>query len=268
MSESTTSHEPTAEEAEAVAQERASLETSLQLLWEGEPEAARGPKRSLRLEQIVAEAVEIADAEGLDAVSMRRLARELGVGTMSLYRYVPDKNVLLNLMINDVFALTNRSQVGIDKDWREALRERAYADRELYRRHFWLASINWTRPVIGPNLIDSMEHLLDGMTDLPLTDKEKTMLLSSLDAYVLGAVRQEIQSCVAAHEAGLTDNEFWYTQLPYLERAMESGRYPVMAQMDEDTWDGGWEQTFEMGIAFILDGIAAEVARRDQGKNA
>lgn len=265
MTESTTSDDLTAEEAEAIAQERASLETSLQLLWEGEPEAGRGPKRSLRLDQIVSTAVEIADEEGLDAVSMRRLARELGVGTMSLYRYVPDKNVLLNLMINHVFALEQRAEVGDEKDWRAALRERAYADRGLYQRHFWLVSVNWNRPVIGPNLVDSMEHLLEGITGVPLTDQEKTMLLSALDAYVLGSVRQEIQSCIAAQEAGLTDHEFWYTQLPYLERAMESGRYPVMAQMDENTWDGNWDQTFEMGIAFILDGIAAEIARRNHG---
>lgn len=87
------------------------LEKSLQLLWEGLPEPEKGPKPKLTLEQIVAAGIELADNEGVEALSMRKLAQQLDVGTMSLYRYVPSKDDLLNLMLDAAVTQIGRAHV-------------------------------------------------------------------------------------------------------------------------------------------------------------
>lgn len=237
------------------------LARSHQLLWDGVPESRKGPRPSLTLDRIVTTAVAIADAEGIEALSMRKLATELGVGTMSLYRYVPDKADLLNLMLDHV----NGAQLGRTDPagtWRDTLTAAAHDGRELYRVHRWLIQVNWSRPVLGPNSIAGLEQTMAGLADLPFSDQEKIVVVSQLDAYVTGSVRQEILYDAAAEESGLADEEFWTFQLPWLERAMESGRYPTMAAMSENSFDAGWEESFALGLRFLLDGIEREVARR------
>jgi AcrR family transcriptional regulator len=241
-------------------QARASLEASLELLWEGWEPSARGPKPTLTLERIVDAAIHVADADGVDALSMRRIARDLGVGTMSLYRYVPDKSVLLDLMLDRVSApsVTQRR-----RSWRKTLETLAWEGRTLYLRHPWLLQVNWSRPVLGPNTVAGMESVMSGMKRLPVTDREKIMLLTILDAYVVGSVRQQIMYEGAAEETGLSEEEFWGTQLPFLEQAMASGRYPTMASMAEDAFDAGWEDTFATGLRHLLDGLAANLPAED-----
>src|SRR5690606_39154128 len=222
---------------------------------------SRGPRRTLTLERIVETAITIADAEGLDALSMRRLARDLDVGTMSLYRYVPDKAVLLDLMLDRLSAPGPREDYA-DRPWREVLERNAVGGRELYLAHPWLMQVNWTRPVLGPSSTGGMELLMSQLAGLPLSDQEKMMIVSTVDGYVTGTVRQEIQYNAAVAEAGMSDEEFWSAQLPFLERAMNSGDYPTMAGMSEDTFDAGWEQTFRFGLRLLLDGLERELDRR------
>jgi AcrR family transcriptional regulator len=238
------------------------LEHSLVLLWEGRPSTAKGPKPTLNLEQIVDPAVEIADADGVDGLSMRRLARELGVGTMSLYRYIPDKSVLLDLMLDRVSDPAQHEHDLSARSWREVLRLVAWEGRSLYLRHPWLLQVNWTRPVLGPNSVAGLEVVMAGLADLAFSDREKIMVMSALDAYANGMVRQQIMYENAAEETGIGEEEFWGAQLPTLERAMASGNYPTMAAMAEDSFEGGWEETFALGLGHLLDGIAADVERR------
>jgi AcrR family transcriptional regulator len=244
-------------------QARSSLELSLELLWEGRPPAAKGPKPGLTLNQIVTMAVELADADGLEALSMRRLARELGVGTMTLYRYVPDKSVLLDLMLDQVSAPVPDQRPRQGAPWREVLEAEARQGRALYLRHPWLLQVNWTRPVLGPNTVAGLELTMASLTDLPMRDQEKIMVISELDAYVIGSVRQQVMYELAAEETGVTDEEFWGAQVPALERAMDSGDYPVLAAMEEDSFDADWEETFTFGLRHLLDGIEADAARRE-----
>lgn len=235
---------------------------SLELLWEGRPRTTKGPRPALSLEQIVDTAVAVADTEGIEALSMRRLARELGFGTMSLYRYVPNKSVLLDLMLDRVSAppLPARSR----GSWREVLESDAWQGRALYLRHRWLLQVNWTRPVLGPNTVAGLELTMAGLAELPLGDREKIVVVSALDAYVVGSVRQEILYENAATETGLSDEEFWNLQHPALESAMASGDYPVMAAMAEDSFSAGWEETFAYGLRLWLDGLAADIARGER----
>ncbi|MGC5614697.1 TetR/AcrR family transcriptional regulator [Georgenia sp. Z1491] len=236
------------------------LARSHQLLWEGLPPATKGPRPTLTLDQIVTAGIGIADSEGIDALSMRRLATELGMGTMSLYRYVPSKAELLNLMLDHVSG-AQLGRVDPDGDWRATLTSVARRGREMYLSHRWLLQVNWSRPVLGPGSVSQMEETVAGLTDLPFGDQKMMMVVSLLDAYVVGSVREEILYERAAEESGMTEDEFWDNQIPVLTRAMESGSYPAMAALDWDVFDAGWADSFELGLQFLLDGIDAEVAR-------
>lgn len=242
--------------------DRNPLAASLQLLWEGLPQSEKGPKPKLSLEQIVDAAIGLADREGMKALSMRRLAQELEVGTMSLYRYVPSKQELLDLMLDAVATPTAARTSVRSKGWRTFLVATAQEGRQLYLDHPWALHANTSRQVLGPNGVADMELFMSGIKELPLSDREKINLVSAIDSFVVGTVRQELQWQATATESSMTDEEFWEHQLPVLERAMESGRYPTMATMDEDTFDGTWEENFEFGVALILDGIESLIKRR------
>jgi AcrR family transcriptional regulator len=238
------------------------LKRSLELLWGTQERPSRGPKPSLRLDQIVTAAIKVADAEGLAALSMRRVAAELGVGTMSLYRYVPGKGELLDLMLEAVSAPSEPAASAADQGWRAVLETFARELRQLYLTHPWLLQVNWSRPLLGPNSLAGVEVLLHGLRGTALSDQEKIAAITVIDAFVAGAARSHVNALTVADETGVSDEEFWATQVPVLERAMASGRYPILAELAEDSFSGGWEQTFEFGLRRLLDGIEVLLASR------
>ena len=232
---------------------------TLKLLWEGLPEPKKGPKPTLTLEQIVQAGVELADQEGLDALSMRKLAQRLGVGAMTLYRYVPSKTELLNLMLDAVSGPDPERESAFAQGWRAGLEAVGRGGRAQYLTHPWLLQVNWSQPVLGPNSMADMELIFDGLREVPLSDQQKMQAIVALDSYVTGAVRQEILSHRAASESGLTDEQFWESQAPILEEIFASGRFPVMAALAEDTFAGTWEEHFELGLELLLDGVEKQV---------
>lgn len=236
------------------------LAASLRLLWEGVPESERGPKPKLSLDQIVQAGITLADSAGLEALSMRKLAQRLGVGAMSLYRYVPSKTELLNLMVDAVMGPDPQQKAASSAGWRRFLEATAWGDRELYLAHPWVLQANWTRPVIGPNSMAEMDLILTEIRHLPLADQQKMTVVTALDSFVAGAVRQELLWQSAAAESGMSDHEFWRHQVPTMELAMASGRFPTMAGLSEDTFDGGWEDTFAAGLELLLDGIETRIS--------
>jgi AcrR family transcriptional regulator len=238
------------------------LRRSIELLWGEWVRPARGPKPSLTLDRIVKAAIELADREGIDALSMRRVATELGSGTMSLYRHVPGKAELLALMLDKVSDPGEDAARAEGAGWRDVVQMAARGSYRMYLRHPWLLQVNWTRPVIGPNTLASMELFMRGLAGLHLTDQERISVLIMVDGYVTGVARQQIQNAAVPDETGLTDEEFWSHQYPVLTKAMESGNYPAMAALSEDAFSLGWEETFEFGLQRLLDGIAALVDSR------
>ncbi|MEU6288706.1 TetR/AcrR family transcriptional regulator [Streptomyces sp. NPDC046988] len=234
---------------------------TLELLWDSGPRPSRGPKPGLTLERIVEAAVEVADREGLGAVSMRRIATELGTGTMSLYRYVPGKSELLDLMLDRVQRPSENPAEPGDSGWRSALHALGHATLALYRRHTWLLEVNQSRPILGPSALEGMERVLALIKPMGLTDPELLSVILLIDGYVVGAARTQVYAEEAERTSGLTDAQFWQAQEPMLVKAMTSGRYPVLAGMSEDTFGPGFDH-FEFGLQRILDGLEVFVATR------
>lgn len=238
------------------------LERSIELLWGTRERPARGPKPGLTLDRIVETAIAVADANGLDALSMRRIARELGVGTMSLYRYVPGKPELLAMMLDRLSDPSAEVEKTTGLDWRAALEVIANANRDLYLAHPWLLHINWTRPVLGPNTLAGLEHIVSVLEGLGFTDQERMGVVTTLDGYVTGVVRNQVLYASAAEETGVSDEEFWTKHLPVLERTMRDGTYPTLATMSEDTFDASWDESFQFGLRRLLDGVQTLVESR------
>ncbi|MFV0135213.1 TetR/AcrR family transcriptional regulator [Streptomyces sp. HMX87] len=235
---------------------------TLELLWDAGPRPSRGPKPGLTLDRIVEAAVQVADAEGLEAVSMRRVATELGTGAMSLYRYVPGKAELLDLMLDRVQRPDGTPDAPLgDGTWRSALETLARETLGLYRRHPWLLQVNQARPILGPGTLDGMEKVMAHIKPMGLSDPELVSALLLVDGYVVGAARTQVYQEEAERKSGLTTAEFFEAQGPVLERVMTSGRYPVLMSLSEDTWSPEFDH-FEFGLQRILDGLEVFVAAR------
>ncbi|WKX71007.1 TetR/AcrR family transcriptional regulator [Streptomyces sp. XD-27] len=236
---------------------------SLELLWGMAQRPSRGPKPGLALDRIVATAVRIADAEGLAAVSMRRLSTELGVGTMSLYRYIPGKAELLDLMLDHVNGFdahdsglgADAHDSGLGLGWRAVLEQVARGTWELYGRHPWLLHVDQGRPILGPNAMAGLEFALRGLDGLGLTDREMINVLVAVDGYVTGTARSHLNSVLAEKRTGVSNEDFWNAQAPVLEKVIASGRFPTQAKMSMDAFSGTGEEVFELGLTSLLDGL-------------
>ena len=237
------------------------ISRSLALMWGYDDRSSTpGPKPRLSLEAIVARAVAVADAEGLDAVSMRRVASELGVGTMSLYRYVPGKEELLDLMIEHVSAVPPDTDLG--RDWRPAMEAVGRATWTLYTTHRWLPLVDQTRPLLGPNGLRGLEVAMAALAGTGLPGREQVALVRAVDAFAASAARAHNSAATAEEATGVSNEEFWRAQEPVLGAAMLSGDYPHLAALADDTFDMEGEEFFELGLQLLLDGFDALVRRR------
>ncbi|MFB7134029.1 TetR/AcrR family transcriptional regulator [Streptomyces sp. NPDC056237] len=238
---------------------------SLELLWGTGDRPSRGPKPALTLGRIVTAAVSIADAEGLDALSMRRLSTDLGTGTMSLYRYVPGKAELLDLMLDHVLGEPMADAPSdAPADWRAALDTMARTYLEQLSRHPWLLKINQARTVLGPSALRGLELALARIRGMGLTDQELISTIITVNSFVEGIARTRLQTTEAVQQTGLSNDAFWEDQRPYLERAMRSGDYPLMAALSEDAFSYDVDH-FAFGLQRLLDGFDVLVERRTGG---
>ncbi|MFD3788552.1 TetR/AcrR family transcriptional regulator [Streptomyces cyaneofuscatus] len=249
---------------------------SLELLWGTGDRPSRGPKPGLTLDRIVTAAIAVADAEGLAAVSMRRLSTELGTGTMSLYRYVPGKAELLDLMLDRVLgeplsdereSSDERDRPAADRpvpdDWRVAVNTMATTYLDNLRRHPWLLKINQARTVLGPSALRGLELSLAALRSMGLRDPELIGVIITVNSFVEGLARTQGDAAEAVAQTGLSDEEFWDSQRPYLERAMLSGAYPMMASMSEDTFSADFDH-FAFGLERLIAGFEVLVAERQK----
>jgi AcrR family transcriptional regulator len=235
---------------------------SMELLWGTKPAPSRGRKPGMTVERIVAAAVELADAEGLDGVSMRRVADRLGVGTMSLYRYVPAKAELQDLMLDSVMG--DAASVVAGAGWREALERFARASLEGYQRHPWLLRASLTRGVMGPNQAAALDAVLAAVEGLGLTSGERMAVVGLVTGYVRGVAQQLVEETQVQRRTGISDEQFWTDFAPLLDGHLDPARYPALTGVWRDE-ELDWGDPFEFGLRRVLDGIEALVDSRRVG---
>jgi AcrR family transcriptional regulator len=215
----------------------------------------------------VSAAVEIADTQGADALSMRNVAERLGVGTMTLYTHVPGKTELIDLMFDTVFGELYE-QVDTPKqqgNWRDGLRYIARKNWELYRRHPWMLQIHAGRPVLGPNASLKYEAELRPLDGLGLSDIEMDAALTLVLTHVDGCARTRVMMDQTVRETGQTDVEWWLDVAPELDRLTDSSHFPVSSRVGMaagETYQaaGNPEFVFTFGLERILAGIAELIA--------
>jgi AcrR family transcriptional regulator len=229
---------------------------------------AHVPRRAgaLSRDQIVRAAIAVADAEGAEAVSMRRIARELNAGTMSLYWHVGSKEELLDLMIDEVQAETQMPAPS--GDWRAGLRELAFNSRTALHRHRWMMDFMGGRPPMGPKSLQNLERALAALDGLGLGTAEAITIVMTVATYALGAVLREVQEINGeAYQnmelAGLSDAERVAVVREFADRVRATGRYPHLVTMMDSGVDPDSPQTrqarFEFGVDCLLEGIAARL---------
>ncbi|MFC4012799.1 TetR/AcrR family transcriptional regulator C-terminal domain-containing protein [Nonomuraea purpurea] len=222
------------------------------------PPHTGGFKQGLNREQVLRTAIAIADAEGLGAVSMRRLAAELGVGPMSLYRHVANKDELVTQMVDEVFGAQELPDPG-PEGWRAKLELIARRQWELARRHIWLPrAISFTRPLLVPNMMAHTEwtlRALDGL-ELPMTARIREAL--TLHALVVTVALSMAGEVEAEQETGVTLTRWLLEQRQRADELLGSGRFPLLAAVPEEAVSD-LDGLFEYSLARHLDGFAAMV---------
>lgn len=224
--------------------------SGVHLLWGERPRPPRGPKPTLSLEQIVDEAVRLADSEGMDALSMQRLASELGVGTMSLYRYVPSKEDLTSLMVDA--AIGAPPEIGARTGWRAAMEIWARANVNVFERHPWTLALV-TRPrVMGPNEVGYLEVGLAALHGTGLEPVEKLNAVLLINGFVRGS---------APFLAEPEPDEPQMVSWKLLADLGQEERFPNIVEVMAAAADGRSEADipFEYGLRRVLDGIAARI---------
>src|SRR5690625_3843383 len=179
------------------------MRKSLQLLWGVEPPPKRGPKPRVTGDQVIDAAITIADAEGLDAVSMRSVAERLGLTAMSLYAYVPSKGVLVDAMLDRILG-ERAAEPAADEHWRDGLHRLAHDTWNIYRRHPWALHVTMTRRPFGPNILAGLEATLRTVADLGLAPQEMVSIVNTVDDYVHGALADRLETAHAPPASGLS----------------------------------------------------------------
>ena len=230
---------------------------SIELAWGRRPRATRGPKPGLTLDRIVAAGIKVAMTEGIGALSMTRVASELGVGTMSLYRYVAAKDELLTLMVDTALGTPAPAPPG--EDWRAGLTRWAVGVRTAYQRHPWALRVPISAPPLGPNNVTWLENALEALAATPLSEQEKLSTVLLVSGFVRNDVTLDLDLA-----AGAAGENVMPTYAQMLAALIQGGDFPALeaaiasgALGDEDDPDS----EFEFGLKCVLDGVAALIAR-------
>lgn len=207
-------------------------------------EAATGMSRA----RVLNTAVALADREGREALTMRRLARELGAGTMTLYHYVADKDDLLDGMIDVVFSEIDLPAT--EADWRTAMRERAGSVREALAHHPWATALMELRMTHGPTSLHHHEAVLECLRGAGFSIEDATHAYWILDSYIYGFAIQEASLPFGTPEQLAEMAEIVLPQVPAAE-------YPRLNEAAAASLESGYGYTdeFEFGLDLILDGL-------------
>lgn len=257
----------------------APLPPGLDLLWGRRERGRRGPKPELSVDAIVAAAVRVADAEGLDAVSMARVAKEVGFTTMSLYRHVASKDELLQLMWNA--SAQGAESLVLDGDgWRERLRRWTLIQREVMDRHPWITQMPMATPPLAPNSLTFVERGLETLDGTGLPDADKIRVIGLLSSYALseGRMAHDAARAAAAAQAAAAAGDMpaaapaTFEEL--LRQLVDEKSYPILHRLAWSAAIGdapsGMDEAaeFRFGVECILDGVEKLMERNRNGRSA
>ncbi len=242
------------------------LPPRLALAWGVAERPERAPKRELSIERIVETAMEIADADGLAAVSMAKVAQSLGFTTMSLYRYVTSKDDLL-LLMQEAALDVEYPPAHEPADWRAELREWAQFTMAVFASHPWFLDIPVTGAPLTPNNLRGADSALRALRSTPLDDEEKMSVILLVSGYARNAARLQSDLARAVTAGGGDETVLgggWggalrdlvdEVRFPYLRPLVEAGTYAQEGTIDDTAW----------GLERVLDGITVYVDARAAG---
>ncbi|WP_330274369.1 TetR/AcrR family transcriptional regulator [Lentzea sp. NBC_00516] len=233
---------------------------SVRLLWEPPAEPTRGPKAALSQSRVVEAAIKVADAEGVEALTMRRVAETLGFTTMSLYRHVPGKSELLDLMVDAVWGETEHTPRG---PWRAGLEFFARQMWAMYRAHPWMLQLTASRRMPGPQAMTRQDAAYAVVSELGLATEEIVAVATAVSHFVVGVGRTMADRVQAERETGVSEEDWWNGREALWEH-FTPDRLPMMTHI----WNsGGFERMlddFEFGLARVLDGLAVFIETEDR----
>jgi AcrR family transcriptional regulator len=227
----------------------------VELLWASNQQVGvRGPKPRTSLAAVVAAGVAIADAEGLAALSIRKVASRLGIGAMSIYTYVPGRSELVELMIDYVYGEHAIPDPALS--WRQRVAQWARETWRIYSAHPWLLDYNMARLPIGPHVLDVSESLYSALLTAGFTGAENVAITNLIQWQLLGAARSMISDADEARHTGVSAEAYWDSRASFWDTYFDWDRYPTMAAI----WEAGgfddpvgWD--FERMLDRLLTGI-------------
>ena len=206
------------------------------------------PRRPLTKERVLHAAVDLADRDGLGALTMRRLGTELGVEAMSLYKHVANKEEILDGIVGVVIGEIEIPSDGAD--WRESMRTRAISARQVLSRHSWAIGLFESRDAMGPAVMHYLDAILGNLRSAGFSLEHAAHAFWLLDSFVYGHVIQEasMSSRTVGEAAGSTSN--------LDETAIEE--YPNLLEVAQDAVRSGYslDKEFEFGLELILDALS------------
>jgi len=237
----------------------------VELLWDLRERPRRGPRPTLTVEQIARTGMAIADQEGMRGLSMQRVAEQLGVGTMTLYTYFPDKASLLEVMLDLVVKdLTPRESRG---GWRSYLEDTARALMRAYEQHPWALQIFVGGPPLGPGQSRFLETALQSLADTNLDDEERLDAVMAVSSFVRGVAHISVGVTASEKVSGMTDEQIQGAYTEAYRRVLDPERFPMINKMlaaapegSEST--GPYDFGFTFGLNRLLDGIEQFIATR------
>jgi DNA-binding transcriptional regulator YhcF (GntR family) len=221
-------------------------------------ERARPADATPDRDRVIRAAVTVADAEGLTGLSMRRLAAEVGIPTMSLYRYVVDKEELILYMLEAVFVSNPPPDLTPATDgWRACVEALARQQWAVYRRHPWLAqAVSFTRPLLSPRAMAHTEWAMQALDGHGLNPNIQFRAAVTLANYVRGTAVNIESEAQAEQETGLTEEEWMDSQQGRFDQILGSGRFPMMARfVTAADVEFNLDILMEFGLQRLLDGL-------------
>jgi AcrR family transcriptional regulator len=227
-----------------------------ELLWDDRSQPTRGPKPGLTPDDVVQAAIEIADQEGLGAVTMHAVAARLGFTTMALYRYFPSKEALYDAIVDAGMGLPPQP-AELGDSWREQVTRLAHAKRAMLCARPWLAELPFVAAPHGPNWLSWLEAVMRAFSSTGLSPKDRAEMLSVIDGYTRGA-SDTVVSLARARARGVSEQEWAAAVGADLGRAIGDPRFPHFAALlVAPTGDKPrtMEESFDFGLQRVLDGI-------------